>query len=226
MTSQVHPPTQESSLDLRAGLGHRPVLVLFLLCYGLEALGRIGGVFRTLPLAWLTSAVWSLSALTLLVGLTRRLPLQNVLTLAVGAGGIGGLVSWWISPAMLFDLVRPVVWITLAIGSRGTAQWLLKPWRGRGGYGWGVMALSVSISLGVLAAEFLGNPAAGEAHWPSARVGGGAIQVGAWTLTLVTIHVVTTPWVIDKRPAVPPADAHSALVMLLLLIWQMGLAMG
>lgn len=148
----------------------------------------------------------------LLAVLSRQLPVQNAVAVAVGAGGLGWLMSRWTLPDGFPELLCGVVWIVLAVGSRGSARWILRRWYGKEGYGWGVLALGTVLTLGMLAGGVFAGPAGtSDGNWAMA---------GRWTATSILIHLVTTPWFIDKRPIINLPDGRPVAVMVLLMVWQ------
>ena len=73
---------------------HKPVLGLFVAWLAVASVVLALRLPWPVDLPWLDALLWPLAAATLLVGLARRLPLQNVVATALLAGGIGLAVHW------------------------------------------------------------------------------------------------------------------------------------
>lgn len=183
----------------------RGFLTVFIAAAAVTMTGRHG----RLPEVWISEVVWSAAALALLAAMTRQFPAQNAVAVALGAGGVGWLMSRWTLPDRFPEFLSSVVWIVVAVGSRGSARWMLCIWHGRDGYGWAVMMLGTGLSLGLLAGGVFAG-AAGK-QWAIA---------GQWTATSVVIHLITTPWFIDKRPILCRPDGRPVVVMVLMMVWQ------
>ena len=214
---------------------HKPVLGLFV---GWLAVSSVALALRLpwpVDLPWLDALLWPLAAATLLVGLARRLPLQNVVVTALLAGGIGLAVHWIggvtdvpfgrrESSGLMGDrLLRhvpwglPFVWITLAIACRGVARLILRPWRKLTYYGFWVMGVAALLSLlTALAPEPFAHARAwwvwetprGVWAWHTAPW----VDFLGWLLTTLAIYGFTTPWLLNKQPVKQPTDWHPLLV--------------
>lgn len=168
-----------------------------------------------------TQAVWWSAVVSLVAGWTRRIPLQNLLAVAVISAGLGCIVGRVLSVPPRWDLqwVGPV--IVLGLGNRGAARWILRCRRGRSDFGVRVLILSVLLSLVLLELPTVYHALFGGGMFPNAV--GAAFRpwtLGLWTSLLVGVHLASTPWLLDKRSPLPWADVHPAWVMLLMLIWQ------
>ena len=123
------------------------------------------------PAAVLGEASWPdglllvMTAATTLASLTRQLPAQNVVLAAIAIGGFAGAVVSLgaltgvpffgpvvFNPAkigrLLFNPLPwavPVIWVVAILTSRGVARLVLRPYRQRANYGFGVMGLTVLL---------------------------------------------------------------------------------
>ena len=159
-------------------------------------------------------AVWCGAALTLFAGIMRTLPVQNAVAIVGVAGGLGWLADRGMPGGLFSESLRIVVWITLTLGSRGAARWMLRRWRADSGYGWGVLGVGAAFSFSLLAGGALGSePAVSE-------MGVTPYRYLIWMAAPAVIHMATTPWFLDKRPGTHASDAHPVGVLLLLEVWQ------
>jgi uncharacterized membrane protein len=229
---------------------HKPVFGLFLLWLAL-ALATLA-----LGIAWPESApgldglLWPLAAATTLVSLARRLPLQNVVGVALVAAGLG-LAALWIGALTDVPFGRreftdhlgerlpgrvpwalPFLWITLTVTCRGVARLILRPWRKLTYYGLWVMALATGLALLFdLALEPFAH-ARGWWHWentPGTLTWHTAPWVNflGWVLTTLAIYGFSTPWLLNKQPVKQPTDWHPLFVWsLLLLLLAIGCAVS
>ena len=220
---------------------HKPVFGLFLL--GLAA--NVTALVLRLPwptaLPWLDGLVWLLAAATTLVGLARRLPLQNVVAVAALAGGIAFAVLW-IGAVTDIPFGRrefsghlgerlagrvpwtlPFLWLTLTVAGRGVARLILRPWRKLTYYGLWVMGVATALSL---AFDLALEPTALAREWwrwealPGTPAWHAAPWVNflGWTMTTLVIYGFTTPWLLNKQPVKQPTDWHPLLVWVSLLL--------
>lgn len=229
---------------------HKPAFGLFLLWLALALVALV------LEIAWpaaapgLDALLWPLAAATSLVGLARRLPLQNVVAVGLTAGGLG-FVALWIGVltdvpfgrrefmAGLGDLLPgrvpwalPFLWITLTVTCRGVARLILRPWRKLTYYGLWVMALATALAL---LFDLALEPLAHLRTWwrwdtlPRTLTWYNAPWVNflGWVLTTLAIYGFSTPWLLNKQPVKQPTDWHPLLVWTLLLLFlAVGCAVG
>ena len=220
---------------------HKPVLGAFLLWLGVNLTVLALGLPWPSALPWLEGGVWLLAATTTLVGLARRLPLQNVVAVALIATGIAFAILWIGAltdipfgrrefSARLGDRLvgqvpwtLPFLWVTLTVAGRGVARLILRPWRKLTYYGLWVMGLATLLSLTF---DFALEPFAfirgwwrwealpGTPAWHSAPW----VNFLGWTLTTLLIYGFTTPWLLNKQPVKQPTDWHPLLVWCSLLL--------
>ncbi len=196
------------------------------------------------PAGWqgLGAGVWFAAALTLAVGLARRLPMQNVVAVVCLAAVMGSAVEALNAATNLpfghramtdqagiqtvgVGGYQPFLWVALAISGRGVARLILRPWRKLGYYGFWVMGAATLLTLVlVLMYEPFGTGAgwwwrenrAGAWNWYGAPVA----SVFGWVLTTLLIYGFTTPWFLNKQPVKQPTDWHPLLVWEGLLVWM------
>ena len=219
---------------------HKPAFILFLLLYGVN--GLILALRIELPedARWPEGLLLLATTATLLIGLSRRLPLQNVvmstaLIVAI-SGTVLGLSSLTGIPfgprhfsaalgGQCFGLVpwaAPFIWIAAMVSSRGVARLIMRPWRKTNFYGFWVIGLTMAL---VLILEIGLEPYATQArhywfwrtresvlHW----YGTPWVNFLGWAVTVLGILVLTTPWLINKQPVKQPTDYHPLIVWLLL----------
>jgi uncharacterized membrane protein len=189
---------------------------------------------------WVDAVYLLLATGTVLLGLGRRLPLQNVLIAAALIATICGTVltlaafsSLPIGPAQYSERLGarflhvlpwplPVLWAVALLSARGVARLILRPWRPGDCYGFWVIGvaglLAVLFDLAMEPFAVLGN---GWWHWGSPKSGGSWYPAPwgsllGWFGATVASLLLTTPWLINKRPVPRPADHHPLIVWLLL----------
>src|SRR5215469_1066466 len=160
-------PTDQSPAVLEnkpAILCHWLFAVLLALAFGLQ----IASFFlplRFVSQSQLDAAFVVTAALSTLASLWRRLPLQNVLTVAFGVAVIGGGLSALgaktglpfgpfifgsgIGPVAFKSVswVMPLIWVVIVLNSRGVARLILRPWRKNKTYGYKVIGLTGLLVL-------------------------------------------------------------------------------
>lgn len=170
------------------------------------------------------------AALTLIVSLSRQLPLQNVLLAALVIGLTGGaaeVLSRWTgfplgawrpardSGPMLFGLLplfTPLLWVTALLSSRGVARLILRPRRPSPGCGFWLLGLTPSLaclldaSLEPFATEVKQwwhyDPAAGPRLWQAIPLQ----TLLGWLLTSAIALCLAAPALVNKSPARFPPD--------------------
>lgn len=219
---------------------HKPVFGVFLLWLAAALVAMLLRLAWPESLPWLDGLVWPLAAATALVGLARRLPLQNVVAVGALAGGLG-LAALWLGTVTdipfgrrvfstrLGDLIGdrvpwslPFLWLTLTVTCRGIARLILRPWRGLTDYGLWVMGVATALAL---VFDLVLEPIAYARGWWrwDARPGTPAwhsapwVNFLGWTLTSLTIYGFSTPWLLNKRPVKQPTDWHPLLLWVALL---------
>lgn len=159
-----------------------------------------------------------------LAALWRRLPLQNVLTVAFGVALIGGglsalgaktglpfgpyILGSGIGPVSFKSVswVMPLIWIVIVLNSRGVARLILRPWRKNKTYGYkviGVTALLVllfTVAFDPFASRvkhcWIWLPSALKLTWQGAPLA----NFLTWGAVTLLILLVTTPWLVVKKP--------------------------
>lgn len=219
---------------------HHPILAVLILAIVTET-ARVG---LRLDLGddwvWLPMTIWLLAVLSLLVGIARRLPMQNVM--AVAAGGTlmcfsldaldaqtgipfghptfedGAGVRWASAPLLLIPFR-----LTLLLMGRGVARLVLKRHRCLEYYGFLVLGLATVL---VLAEFMIIESVAPHLHWWRWIEFQGGTLVGAppayWMGNLASMLLVLaflTPWLLNKRPVPQPVDFHPLWIWLLLDGW-------
>ena len=195
----------------------RPLFGLFLALAGLGCAkwafpGSVPGDARLLAVLLLVEA-----ATTLIVSLSCRLPLQNILLASVTIGLVGTIGNavgqFGGSPPIHIagrqgvgvSLLSPLLWIVAVLSSRSLAQALLRPWRQIAAYGyWRLAATVVLVVLVFVPVDLFASaayPAAGRLATDYAVahcLAPGVVALRA--LTAVVALLLATPSLIDKRP--------------------------
>lgn len=185
--------------------------------------------------------MWMVAALSLALGLARRLAVQNVVavtllaaTLGTGIDLLNAHTSLPFGQRTLMDRAgpqtlgvawfQPFLWVTLAIAGRGVARLILRPWRKLRYYGLWVIATATALALSM--AIVLEPFAASSRWWWRLSRPGGWTWYGmpvtsalGWILTLLIIYGFTTPWFLNKQPVKQPTDWHPLLVWAVLALW-------
>jgi len=182
-------------------------------------------VLASVALLWLLRelAPWSgpgcliLLALIALVSLSRRLPLQNVIMVAVVVGLLTGAAHGLAdlsNPAFAEGTggagwgdfwAEPLAWLVAIVAARGAARRFLAPSRQAPTYGFRMLGLSsLLVVLGEAGLGMMAGRSSSIWRWSL----GAAWPVTAWThplavaLFTLLLLVAATPWLIDKKPAV------------------------
>ncbi len=189
---------------------------------------------------WVPPMVWPIAALSLLIGLSRRLPGQSMVAAAIVGGGMLFGADWldvqtgipfgprqYVIPLQGETNVvppwMPCLWLTLLLTCRGVSRLILKPHRDWEYYGLWVLGLSaclVTAELGLL------ESVAQHLHWwrwgdsRSWMIGGApaVYWLGSGTVSLLALAFIT-PWLLNKRPVPQPTDLHPVWIWLLLAGW-------
>jgi uncharacterized membrane protein len=216
---------------------HKPVFCVFLLCWFFNA----GALFLTrkgfIPEAHAGLAL-AMTATTL-VGLARRLPMQNVITAALAIAVMAAaFLAFGVHTGLPFGafefrseaeplifgvpLLLPAYWVALAICARGCARLPLRPWRKTNHYGYWMIGLSLIILLfQITSAEpLLGH----HAHYWNWRTRPGTftwygMPWSNWlgcAASFLVMYLLATPWLINKQPVKQPVDWHPLVVWTLL----------
>lgn len=219
---------------------HRPAFGLLLLA-GATNLGvcALGIAPETSALAALEGAPWALAVISLGVGLSRRLPLQNIAFASFGLLlASTALELLTAQTGVPFGLRRatvgggcfgmpwfaPFIWAALTFSARGLARLMLKPFRRTRFYGlWVLGVAGALISSAWLAAV----PVASVGNWWEFHAPATALNWhGMPLLALPAIAVAAllqlafvTPWLLNKKPVRQPLDLHPLAVWVCLLGW-------
>ncbi len=222
---------------------HLPVFVLFLGVAGWNLLawwwpGKVAGSAKSSEAALLL-----LAAVTSLLALARRLPLQNVaavsLVICVASGAVLAISSLSGIPfgpctysellgGKLFDLLPwslPLVWLVVLINARGVARLILRPWRKTPAYGLWIIGLTAALAVwfdfalepfAVYVKDYwLWRAAKSIPAWYTAPW----VNSLGWLVTSLAILAFATPWFIVKQPVKSTADWHPLVVWLTLNLW-------
>jgi uncharacterized membrane protein len=220
---------------------HHPILAGLILAIVTEAV-RVGlNIDLGIDWVWVPMAIWLLAALSLLVGIARRLPTQNVVGVTVVGGMMGlaldlldvhtglpfggrsfedGAGAQWASVPLLMVPFR----LTLLLVGRGVARLVLKRHRSLEYYGFWVLGLATLLAV---YEWVLIESVASHLHWWRWIEFQGGTLAGAplayWMGTPVSTLLVLaflTPWLLNKRPVPQPVDFHPLWIWLLLGGWM------
>ncbi len=225
---------------------HKPVFGVLLVCVAADLVRAALGLDWTRDWIWLGTAPWLAAALSLLVGLARRLPLQNVLFAGAGVlvlaaavellnartglplglrrveAGAGGAL--WRMPWF-----APWLWLTLLLAARGIARLALKPHRKLQFYGFWVMGLTALLVVFAVLAVAPVAPAAGwwraevtDRWWSAGWYRHPWLTLPAWGVTSLLLLAFLTPWLLNKKPVKQPTDLHPLAVWVAILGWLIG----
>lgn len=241
MSETVEPPGSLPWINTTPALWHKPALGIFLLAVVADSVRVWLRLAWPAAWTWVSVAPWALAAMTLSIGLARRLPVQNVVAVAALAGVLGfalealnAATNIPFGHRQMADLAgpgvlgvawfQPFLWISLAMAGRGVARLILRPWRKLAYYGFWVMGAAILFTLAMaLAYEAAG--AAGGWWWRENRPGVWAwygapvASVLGWLMTTLLIYGFTTPWFLNKQPVKQPTDWHPLVVWEVLLVW-------
>jgi uncharacterized membrane protein len=219
------PPDQSPAVleNKSAALCHWVFAALLAVVFALE----IASFFRSLPFvtqSQLDAALLLTATGSTLASLWRRLPLQNVLTVAFAVALIGGGLSALgaktglpfgpfifgsgIGPVSFKSLsyVMPLIWVVIVLNSRGVARLILRPWRKNKTYGYKVIGLT---GLLVLLFDVAFDPFASRVRhcwvWlPSALKltwqGAPFVNFFTWAAVTLLMLLVVAPWLVVKQP--------------------------
>lgn len=219
-----------------AALCHWALAFFLALAFGLEIVSLFFQVNFAGPL---DAAFILIAAASVLAGLWRQLPLQNVLPAALGIAILGGGFSALgvrtglpFGPflyasnmgATLFGTLpwaMPLVWVVIVLVSRGVGRLILRPWRKNKTYGFRLIGLTAVLALLFdLALEpyafrvrhyWLWSHTALPVTWQGAPL----FNFLAWGLVTLLILLFVTPVLIIKKPrSKRGADLHPLFLWL------------
>ena len=219
---------------------HHPILAGLFLAIAADVVRSGFGIELNADWNWLPMAIWLLACLSLLVGIARRLPMQNVVGVTVVGGMMGfaldildartglpfggrsnedGTGARWASVPLLMVPFR----LTLLLLGRGVARLILKRHRSLEYYGFWVLGLATLLVMGEWVVI---ESVAAHLHWWRWIEYQGGTLAGAplahWMGTPVTTLLVLaflTPWLLNKRPVPQPVDFHPLWIWTLLAGW-------
>jgi len=197
---------------------------LCLVLGGLLAGGAAGRLMAPEGARWGEGLFLVLAAGALGADMLRRLPLQSVLAAVILVAGPVWLLHGVSSATGLpfgrivftermglrlpagIPLAIPVLWIVVFFASRGTGEMLLRPWRENRFYGLWLMGMTGGLMLLVdLGLEPFATRIQGLWSWPVAPgrwawFDSPLINFGGWMAASLLLMVLTTPFLINKRP--------------------------
>jgi len=222
---------------------HKPAFILCLVCWA-------GNLALTLlqighsPLGrWFEGLFVFFAAVSTLLALGRRLPMQNVLatatiimsisaavmSLAAFSGIPLGPIHYTVHVGdQLFDILPwpvPLVWIFLIVNGRGVARLIVRPWRKTNYYGFWVMGvtclLAVIFDLGLepfavyVKDYWIWQTPKSVLAWYTAPW----VNFLGWFVTSLAILIFYMPWLINKQPIKQPTDYHPLVLWLMFNAW-------
>ena len=224
---------------------HKPFFILFLI----SCVVNLALLWLQIELSpdfrWLEGVFLLCAAITSLLALGRRLPVQNVVMAAAvimvisgGVIGVGTMTGVPFGPFVysealgekIFNVLPwsiPLIWIVIVINSPGVARLMMRPWRKTNFYGFWVIGLTcllaVILDLGLepfavyVKNYWVWRMPDSVAAWYSAPW----INFLGWFVATLAILVFATPWLINKQPIKRPIDYHPLITWLLLNAWFM-----
>ena len=216
---------------------HKPVFILFLVSFAVSWTRLWLDPSSTA--SWLDGGLFCAGALTALLGLARRLPMQNVLmagalialmaTIVTTIGALSGVpfgplifterLGWRIFGEVPWPL--PLLWIVVIVSGRGVARLIVRPWRRTNFYGFWVIGLTCLLAVLMdVGLEPFAVKVRGYWWWrtpPSVLAWHNApwVNFPGWFSTALGMLAFTMPWLINKRPVKQPRDYHPLIVWLL-----------
>ena len=193
---------------------------------------------------WPVAVLVLTATLATLASLSRNLPGQKVLLVAISIGLLGGLAhgigtrtafpfgpfvySEAAGPRFFNTLAwpLPLIWIIAILNARGVAKLVLRPWRRLRNYGFWVIGLTAML---VMLFDLALEPFAAHTHhfwlwlptkFPLAWYGAPLVNFLGWLLTALLILAFTTPALTQKaaRSKKHRVDYHPLVVWLLAFI--------
>jgi uncharacterized membrane protein len=219
---------------------HKPVFILFLLTWAINLVALLLRVDLPNGEQGIEAAFLLLGVATSLLGLARRLALQNVLMAAVqiaclsgGIVAVGTLSGVPFGPVVfsdrfgdkIFNAVPwplPLLWVMLIINGRGVARLIMRPWRKTNFYGFWVIGLTCALAATFdLGFEPLGVYVKDWWVWQTGELTlswykAPWVNFLGWFMTALGVLAFTIPWLINKQPVKQPMDYHPLIVWLLL----------
>ena len=231
------------SLSLTAKRWHKPVFIVFLVAWTVNA--AVTSLRIQLPSGfdWIEALLPVTALATTLLGLARRLPLQNVITatasislLATIILTIGAVTGTPFGPIVYGDNLGerllgevpwplPLLWVVLIINGRGVARLVMRPWRKTNFYGFWVIGITcLLVTLFALGFEPFAVKVKDYWIWRFDRGTANWFRVPwvdflGWFLAALAVTTLSIPWLINKHPVKQPMDYQPLIVWLLLNLW-------
>ncbi len=231
-------PTTQVAVTL-----HKPVFYTFLGTAILVWIFAIADLTLSPWMKWLDGMVFFMAAMTILVSLGRRFPIQYVAFTGVIMIVIAGAVEFYatkkgrpfgyavyteeLGPRISGRLpwAVPFLWIGFVLGSRGLARLILRPWREHPEYGWWVIGLTAVLATALDACyepfsahvrHYRGwQTSPNSIHW----YGVPWVNFVGWFGVSLALLLPVSPLLISKQPIRQPFDRHPAIVWLTLLAY-------
>jgi bisanhydrobacterioruberin hydratase len=188
--------------------------------------------FFPLNFGWLEIALILPATASSITALSRQLPAQNVLFVALVISLVGGAVSALgaktgvpfgafiygieIGPRLFQTLpwVMPLIWTIAILNSRGVARLMLRPWRKTKTYGFRLIGITSALTA---AFDFAFEPFATRVKhfwfWEPTKLswqGAPLVNFLAWAIVTALILAFVTPLLINKQLSKRSApDFHS-----------------
>jgi uncharacterized membrane protein len=225
------------------GSGDIVHLVAFVLFLVLFALVWINTALPSEPFGtgqYLEALLLVSTVATILAGMSRQLPAQNVFLAAAiivilggGVQTLGALTGIPFGPFLYGERMGPQlfhplpwsapwIWVVAILNGRGVARLIMRPWRKMRSYGFWVIGITaILVVLFDLGLEpfatrsrqyWLWNPT----KLPIDYYGTPCVNFVAWASVTVLILLVITPSLINKRSGKGPTNFHPLIVWLLL----------
>jgi len=244
MTSVIATPgVPVPSLSSTAQRWHKPMFIVFLVAWALNAGMTAFGIEAPLGFGWSEALLPLTGAITTLLALAGRLPLQNVfmagiwiVSLATGILAIGAVTATPFGPFVYTDALGeklvgtvpwplPLLWLVLVINARGVARLIMRPWRKTNYYGFWVIGLGCAlVVLFALGFEPFASRVKTYWYWESATTVPGWYSAPwvcllGWFLSALAILSLSIPWLINKHPVKQPMDYQPLIVWVLINLW-------
>lgn len=225
---------------------HKPCLIFFLLTWIAGSVVLWVNVDPVVA-SWIDSVLLLAATTCSLLGLARRLPVQNVLMTALVIACIAaGVVSFGTITGMPFGSFAfsgrmgakmfgtlpwtvPLLWLVIILNARGVAELILRPWRRTEFYGYGVLGVAcllvVLLAFGLdpfavkVKAFWIWKGGTSTLRWHTAPW----MNFLGWWITALLALVFSVPWLINKRPGPELADLDVLILWSLFNLW---LALG
>lgn len=221
----------------------KPAFIWFLLMFGINEALLVLEVEPSRGWGWVEASFLLAAALSTLLSLAQRLPLQNVTMAALLTMGLSGMIvavahvtGVPFGPFLYGDRLGPrwfntvpwsvpVLWMIVIINGRGVARLIMRPWRKTNYYGYWVMGLTALLAMHFdLALEpvavtlkryWLWQPTHTHWQWYTAPW----VNFLGWFAVAWAILSLTLPWLINKQPVKRPMDYYPLAQWIVLHLW-------